>query len=125
MPIEQKNFDLFTYTDNGALDWNKRGEEDAIRNAVDGSSPFGANPGWGRETRRHRTRKIIYRDPTTFRTKTVIFYTTAAFEAITLGTSTLSFAIEGSATSVVYTAFQRVDEKLGSVGAARNLADHA
>lgn len=125
MPIEQKNFDLFTYVDDGGQSWNKRGEEDAIRNAVDGSSAFGAHPNWGRETRRHRTRKIIYRDPTTFRTKTVIFYTAAAAAAITLGTSTLSFAIEGSATSVVYTAFQRVDEKLGSVGAARNLSDHA
>lgn len=125
MPIEQPNFDLFTYVDNGGQSWNKRGEEDAIRNAVDGSSAFGAHPNWGRETRRHSTRKIIYRDPTTFRTKTVIFYTAAAAAAIDLGTDTLSFAIPGSATSVVYTAFQRVDEKLGSVGAARNLADHA
>lgn len=125
MPASQKNFDLFTYTDNGGQDWNKRGEEDAVRNAVDGSTIFGANPAWGRETRRHRTRKIIYRDATTFRTKTVIFYTAAADAAITLGTDTLSFPVEGLATAVVYTAFQRVDEKLGSVGAARNLADHA
>jgi hypothetical protein len=125
LPASQKNFDLFEYVDNQGNSWNKRGEEDAVRNAVDGSATFGAFPNWGKESPRHRVRKAIYRDPTTFRTKTIIVYTQAAQAAITLGTDTLSFPVEGLATAVVYTAYAFIDEKLGSVGAARNLVDHA
>jgi hypothetical protein len=125
MPASQRNLDLFTYTDESGQAWNKRGEEDAVRNAVDGSGAPGANPPWGRETARHSTRKIIYQDPTTFRTKTVIMYTAAASAAIVLGTDTLSFPVEGLAAAVVYTAVRRVPERQPGAGAARNLADHA
>lgn len=125
MPASQRNYDLFTYTDDSGQDWNKRGEEDSVRNAVDGSSAPGAHPAWGRESSRHSTRKIIYQDPTTFRTKTVIFYTAAAFAAIAIGTDTLSFPVEGLATAVSYTAVRRVPERSPGAGAARNLADHA
>ena len=116
---------LYSYTDDNAVVWNKRGEQDAIRNAVDGSTAFGAHPNWGRETRRHSVRKIIYQDPTTFRTKTLIFYTPTAYNAITLGTSTLSFMVEGEATAIVYTAAKKVPERQPSASAARQLADHA
>ena len=125
MAAEQKNFDLFTYVDDNAQSWNKRGEADAIRNAVDGSSAFGAHPGWGRETPRHRVRKAIYQDGTTFRTKTIIVYTPTAFAALTVGTSTLSFKVEGNAAAVVYTLASKVGEKQPSAKAARQLADHA
>lgn len=120
-----KNFLLYTYTDNTGQAWNKRGEKDAIRNAVDGSAAAGGHPGWGRETRRHSTRKIIYQDGTTFRTKTVIFYTAAAFAAITLGTSTLSWMIEGETVAVVYTAAKAIPERLPKATAGPNLAEHA
>jgi hypothetical protein len=125
MAVEQRNFQLYTYVDNNGVSWDKRGEQDAVRNAVDGSTAFGAHPAWGRETRRHRTRKVIYRDATTFRTKTVIMYTAAALAAITLGTSSLTFFIEGEATGVVYLAYKVIAENQPSVGAARQLAEHA
>ena len=125
MVAQQKNFQLYTYVDDNAVSWNKRGEADAIRNAVDGSAAFGAHPNWGRETRRHSVRKVIYQDGTTFRTKTIIVYTPTAFAAITVGTSTLSFMVEGEATAVVYTASHKVPERQPSAQAARQLADHA
>jgi hypothetical protein len=125
MASEQKNFGLFTYTDNTGQAWNKRGELDAIRNAVDGSTAFGAHPAFGAETPRHRVRKAVYQDPTTFRTKTIIVYTAAAFAALTVGTSTLSFKVEGNTAAVVYTLAALIDEKRPSAAAARNLADHA
>jgi len=121
----QKNFGLFTYTDDNGVDWNKRGELDAIRNAVDGSSAFGAHPNWGRETVRHMPRTITYQDATTFRTKRVIFYTAAAYAAITVGTSTLSFMVEGETVAVVYTAVKKNPERQPSAASPRNLADHA
>ena len=61
MTADQLNYDLFTYVDNNAVSWNKRGESNTIINTVDGSAAFGTHPAWGRETPRHRTRKIIYR----------------------------------------------------------------
>jgi hypothetical protein len=125
MVAQQKNMSLFTYVDGTGQSWNKRGELDAIRNAVDGSAAAGAHPGWGRETRRHSVRKIIYVDLTTQRTKTVVFYTAAAFAAITLGTSTLSFMVEGETVAIVYTASKGIPERLPKATAGGNLADHA
>jgi hypothetical protein len=125
MPGAAKNFSLFTYTDNTGQAWNIRGELDAIRNAVDGHAAAGAHPGWGRSTRRHSPRKITYVDLTTFRTKTVVFYTAAAFAAITLGTSTLSWMIEGETVAVVYTASKGIPERLPKATAGPSLAEHA
>lgn len=124
MAIEQKNFSLFTYTDDNGVDWNLRGEKEAVRNAVDGSSAAGGNPPFI-PSARHSPRYIIYRDGTTFRTKRVIFYTAAAYAAVTTGTDTLTFVIEGSATGVVYTAHKKVAEKNPSATAGPNLAEHA
>lgn len=121
-----KNFSLYTYVDGTGQSWNMRGEKDAIRNAVDGSAAAGAHPGWGRSTRRHSPRKIVYVDLTTGRSKTCIFYTAAAAAAITIGTSTLSFMIEGETVAVVYTASKLISERLPKGTApTNNLAEHA
>ena len=81
---------------------NKRGEASAPRNAIDGHAVFvGGQPAWGRETRRHHTRKVIFRDSTTFRTKTAIMYTPTAYAAVVLGTTTLAELIEGDTTTTV------------------------
>jgi hypothetical protein len=123
--VEQKNFQLYTYVDDNGVSWNKRGEADAIRNAVDGNAAFGAHPNWGRSSRRHSARHIVYQDATTFRTKNVLFYTGAAYNAITVGTSTLTFFIEGEVAGVVYTAVKKVPERQPAAAAARQLAEHA
>jgi hypothetical protein len=124
MAASQKNFTLYTYVDDNAVSWNMRGELDAVRNAVDGSSAAGGNPPFI-PSRRHAPRKIVYRDASTFRTKTCIFYTAAAFAAITLGTDSLSFPVEGEATAVLYTATKKIGEKNPAATAGGNLADHA
>src|ERR1051325_5370099 len=125
MTADQLNYDLFTYVDNNAVSWNKRGESNTIINTVDGSAAFGTHPAWGRETPRHRTRKIIYRDASTFRTKTVIFYTAAAQAAVALGTDTLALHVPGETATVNYTAYKKIDAKSTAAGSARKLADHA
>lgn len=124
MAAEQKNFGLFTYVDNGGVSWNKRGELDAVRNAVDGSAAFGAHPYWV-ESNRHQVRRGLYQDPTTFRTKTIILYTAAAAAALTPGTSTLTFKVEGNTAGVVYTFAGLIPERQPKVKAAQTLADHA
>lgn len=120
------NFSLYSYTDNNGQVWDKRGEKDTIRNAVDGSTAAGSHPAWGRETTRHSVRKIVYQDLTTGRTRTIITYTPTADAAITLGTSTLSFPIQGEATAIVYTAVKRIGERSPKATAGPfNLGQHA
>lgn len=124
MAADQKNFQLYTYTDDSGVAWNKRGELDAARNAVDGNSAFGNHPNWGAETRRHSTRKIIYQDATTFRTKEVIFYTAAAYAAVALG-DIIAFHVEGEVAAVNYAAVKKVAERQPAQAGTRQLADHA
>jgi hypothetical protein len=124
MAADQKNFQVFTYVDDNAVSWNKRGEDNAALNAVNGSTTFGGHPTW-EDSRRMRARNIVYRDGTTFRTKRVIFYTAAAYAAITEGSSTLALHVEGETATVTYTAFKKNPERQPSVGAARQLVDHA
>ena len=91
---------------------------------MDGSAAAGGNPPFI-PSRRHQPRKIVYRDPTTFRTKTLIIYTVAAFAAITVGTSTLAFHVEGNTATVTYTATKKIGEKNPAATPGGNLADHA
>ena len=124
MAATQKNFQLFTYVDDNAVSWNKRGEDGGPAAAVDGHAAFGNHPNWGKETRRHSVRKIIYQDPTTFRTVTAIFYTAAAYAAVALG-DIVAVTIEGEVAAVNYAAIKKVPERQPAARGARQLADHA
>jgi hypothetical protein len=125
MAIEQLNYAQFLYVDANADTYNKRGEKEGVRQAVDGSAAPTAVRAWGKESKRHSVRKIVYQDSTTFRTKSVIFYTAAAWEAITINSSTLTFVIPGSATGVVYTAVKKIPENLGGGLFSPHLGEHA
>jgi hypothetical protein len=120
---DQRNFNNFLYVDDNAVSWTKRGEDDAIRGAVDGHATGTGAPTW-KDGPRTRARAVIYQDASTFRTKRVIIYTAAAFAAIALG-ATLAFHVENETTTVTYTAVKKLGEKQPSRGAARQLADHA
>lgn len=124
MAADQKNFQLYTYVDDNGVSWNKRGELDAARNAVDGNAAFGNHPNWGAETRRHSVRKITYTDSTTFRSKSVIFYTAAAYAAVALG-DIIAFHVEGETATVNYAASKKHPERQPAALGTRQLADHA
>lgn len=124
MVAVQKNFQLFTYVDDSGQSWNKRGEDGGPAAAVDGHAAFGAHPNWGAETNRHSTRKIIYQDPTTFRTVTAIFYTNAAFAAVALG-DIVAVNVPGEVAAVNYNAIKKVSERQPAARPARQVADHA
>jgi hypothetical protein len=123
MAADQKNFQHFLYVDDNGVSWTKRGELDAARNAVDGSAAATGAPTWN-DSASMKTRKVIYLDPTTGRTKTIIVYTAAAFAAITLA-STLAFHVEGNTATVTYTADKKVGEKQPRRGVITGHADHA
>lgn len=123
MAADQKNFQNYKYVDDNGVSWTKRGETESVRQAVDGNASGAGDPTWidgPRMTARH----IVYQDPTTFRTKRVIFYTAAAYAAVALG-DVIAFPVEGETTAVNYAAVKKVAEKQPSRGAARQLADHA
>jgi len=123
MAADQRNFQNFKYTDDNAVDWTKRGEDEGARGAVDGHASGAGDPVW-RDSPRMKTRAVIYQDPTTFRTKRVIVYTPTAFAAIALG-DIIAFHVEGETGTVNYTAIKKEGEKQPGRGASRQLADHA
>lgn len=125
MAANQRNFQVFTYTDDNGTVWNKRGELDTAVNAIDGSSALTAGaPVWPRASTRMHTRYAVFFDPTTFRTKRIIVYTAAAFAAIT-GATTLAVNVPGNAGAVTYSLSQKIGEKQPVAKSSRNLADHA
>lgn len=124
MAANQRNYEMFTYTDDNGTAWNKRGELDTALNALDGSSALTAGAPVWIDSARKQTRKAVFADPTTFRTKKVTIYTTAAFTALT-GTSTLNVPVEGETAAVSYTLIEKIGEKQPIARTTRKLIDHA
>ena len=125
MPANQRNFQWFTYTDDAGNAWNKKGSLDAAINAIDGSTAFTAGARvWPHRTRRYHTREAIFKDATTQRKVKIPVYTTAAYTAIVKGTTTLAISVPGLATTVTYTAFDKIGEKTPSFGSVVGLTDH-
>jgi hypothetical protein len=121
MARNQKNFENFKYVDDNAVEWTKRGEDGGAAAAVDGHAAGDGDPMWI-ESSRMKVRRVIYQDPTTFRTISPIIYTAAAFAAISLG-STLAVQVTGLATTVNYNAVKKIAERQPSRGTTRKLAD--
>lgn len=122
MAADQKNFENYLYVDNNGVSWTKRGEVGPAA-AVDGHATGTNAPTWI-DGPRMKVRKIIYQDPTTFRTISPIFYTSAAFAAVALG-DIVAVHVEGNTAAVNYTAAKKVGEKQPSRVPSRKLADHA
>lgn len=121
MARNQKNFDNLLYVDDNAVSWTKRGEVGGDATAVDGHAAGTNAPTWI-DSARMRVRRIVYQDPTTFRTVNPIFYTAAAWAAVALG-ATLAVQVEGLATTVNYNAVKKQPERQPSRGVSRKLAD--
>lgn len=121
MARNQKNFENFEYIDNNGVSWTKRGESGGAAAAVDGHAGTASSPTWI-DSARMRVRRIIYIDPTTFRTVDPIFYTETAYNAVALG-DIIAVQVEGLATTVNYSADRKVPEKQPRRGNSRHLAD--
>jgi hypothetical protein len=121
MARNQKNFQNFLYVDDNSVSWTKRGESGGAATAVDGHATGTNDPTWI-DSARMRVRRIIYKDPVTFRTVDPIFYTAAAWTAVALG-DIIAVQVEGLATTVNYAADRKLPEKQPARGPARQLAD--
>jgi hypothetical protein len=125
MPGFAKQFALQTYVDDNGVSWNKRSTigTGSFASAVDGHAAAGAHPVW-QDTKRRRVRRIIYQDPTTFRTYTAVFFTAAAFALVALG-DIIAVEIPGEVAAVNYNAVEKVAEKQPGTRASRNDPQHA
>ena len=124
MSANQRNFQVFTYTDDGGTVWNKRGTLDAAINAVDGSSALTVGaPVWIDTPRKH-TRQAVFQDPQTFRTIRVPIYTAAAFSALASGGGTVNVNVPGETAAVAYSLAELIPERQPIAKSTRQLADH-
>ena len=122
MPGIQANKQWYRYVDNAGRNWAIQADQDWGNSASSGLAAFNStDPPFGPQSRRHRTRKVIYRDPTTFRSRVLPVGTVAADAALP---ATLSVVIPGIATGVLYDLSGRVPEKLSIAQTSRNLIDH-
>ena len=121
MARNQKNFENFLYVDDNGVSWTKRGEIGGDATAVDGHATGTGAPTWI-DGPRMRTRRIVYQDATTFRTVIPLFYTAAAYAAVTLD-DIIAVQVEGLATTVNYAAVKKQAERQPSRGVSRKLAD--
>lgn len=117
----EPNRQWYRYVSDGGANFGIMADQDWGNNAASGLAAFNAaDPAWGPQSRMHRTRKAVYRDPVTFRTVTHPVGTAAAFAALP---STISVPLPGTATAVTYNLAQRKPEKMRIPGPSRNLAD--
>lgn len=119
----EPNKQWFRYVSDGGVNFGIMADQDWGLNAASGLAAFNAaDPAWGPQSRMHRTRHAVYRDPTTFRTVKHPVGTSAAFAALP---STISVPLPGTVTPQTYNLAQRVPEKMRIPGPSRNLADRA
>jgi len=124
MAADQKNSNLFSYTDDNATVWNKRGPIDTSINGVDGSTTLTPGAPLLTDTKSRRSRKAVFFDPTTFRSVRFTVYKPAAFAAIT-GATTITQHVAGETATVTYNLAEKIPEVQRVAKTSRNLADHA
>jgi hypothetical protein len=119
----QRNLQWYRYTTDGGINMAIMADQDWGNNASSGLAAFNsADVPFGPQTRTHKTRKAVYRDPTTFRSVIHPVGTATAMAALP---ATLVVPVPGNATSVTYNLAQRRAEHLRIPGPSRNLTDHA
>jgi hypothetical protein len=107
-----RNFNYFSYASDDGTTYNLKG--DAVWGAAgaSGGTAAGAHPAYGRASRRRAPRKAIFRDPGSFRTFTGTVYTSTAYNALSIGSSTVSRQLPGAQTAVTFTLIKKVAEKI-------------
>jgi hypothetical protein len=119
----EPNKQWYRYVTDGGVNCGVMADQDWGNNAASGLAGFNAaDIPFGPQTRTHRTRHALYRDPVTFRTVKHPVGTAAAFLALP---STISVPLPNSVTPETYNLAQRIPEKLRIPGPSRNLADRA
>lgn len=108
----ERLFNYFNYASDDGSSYNLRADQAWGQLAASGGTAASSPRAYGRSSRRRTPRKAIYRDPSSFRTFTGIVFTSAAYAALVIGTSTVSRQLKGASTPVVYTLIKKIPEKI-------------
>lgn len=124
MPLDQRNFDYFSYESDDGTTYNLKADvawaavtEHGLAARANGQPRYIASG-------LQKPRKVRYVDLTTGRSVEGPIGTAAAYAAIDIG-DTHSFAVHGSATPVSYTVAAKIGEKVPGSVAQSHVADHA
>lgn len=125
MPLPQFNFGYGAYDSDDGSSYCLKGDASWQAAGASGSSACAGEPAYGRATARRAPRRGIFRDPTTFRTQTVPYYTPAAYAAAVVGTDTIAVAVPGQVATVTYTLVKKIGERIPSTVIGQQRPDHA
>jgi hypothetical protein len=124
MPAAQPNWNYFTYVSDDGTTYNIRAEAGWAGVAAHGLAARTNGAPRFMATKNKRPRRVIYRDATTFRTRSGPIGTAAGYGAIAEGDAQ-AFAIQGEAATVVYNVVKKVPEKVPTSTVGPQLVDHA
>jgi hypothetical protein len=124
VPLDQKNFDYFTYESADGTSYNLRCDEDWAAVAAHGMAARANGQPRYIASGRQRPRMAKYVDLTTGRSRTGPIGTSAAFDALVIG-ATQDFAVSGGATPITYTLVAVTGEKVPGSVAQSHVTDHA
>jgi hypothetical protein len=126
MAADQRNLQMFLYTDDDTNQWNVMMDNGAdcasvnpTRTGFDTSKQV-----WDRQTRRNHVRKAVFQDPTTFRTRSCVIADPTDFAAINAAT-TIAVHVPGETATVTYELKEKVAERKARAKTSRNEPDHA
>lgn len=114
MPVttSERLFNYFNYVSDDGSTYNLRADQAWGQLAASGGTAASAPRAYGRGSRRRQPRKVIFRDASSFRTFTGVAFTTAAYNAIVIGTTTITRQLKGASTLVNFVAIKKVPEKI-------------
>jgi hypothetical protein len=124
MPAIQPNFDYYTYVSDDGTTYNIRADVTWAAYASTGLSARTDGAPRYIKSKSQSPRHFIYRDATTFRTRSGPVGTAAAYAAASLG-DTVSVAVQGEATAVTYDLVKKVPESVPTTIVGRQNPDHA
>lgn len=120
---DQRNLQWYRYTSDRGVNYSIMADKQWGDGASSGLTAFNtADAVFGPQTTQHRTRKLVYQDPSTLRTVVHPVGTAAAFAA---APATINVTIVGSATPVTYGLARLIAEKVRIPKTGAHLADHA
>ena len=124
MPAIQPNFNYFTYESDDGTSYNLRADVTWAAYASTGLAARTSGAPRYIKSKSQSPRMFIYRDATTFRTRSGPVGTATAYAAASLG-DTISVAVQGEATAVTYDLVKKVPENVPTTIVGRQNPDHA
>lgn len=124
MPLDQKNWDYFSYQSADGTTYNIRADADWAAVAAHGLAARADGQPRYIASGNQKPRRATYVDLTTGRSRSGPIGTSTAFDALVIG-STQNFAVQGGGTAIAYTLVRVTGEKVPGSVAYSHVADHA